>query len=272
MPDYDAQIDAYIDAHLDGWMAELARLCAQPSVSARHEGIDACAALVAESLQVRGFQAEVTPTDGGHPIVLAHADGANDARTLLFYNHYDVQPPEPLELWQSPPFEPDLRDGALYARGAKDDKGELVARLAALDALKAVCGAYPCHITFLVEGEEEIGSPHLPAWMQRHGAAVRTDGAVWEEGGIDFDGAPVVCLGVRGLLYVELTVETLARDAHSGGTTPMYLFTRQGVPVVMPGVGYRANGAHGPNEHVRMEDFRRAVRHIARLAQRFGAQ
>src|SRR5919199_1108490 len=404
----EAQLDAYIDAHIDGWMDELARLCGQPSVSARHEGIDACAGLVAALLRARGLDAEVSPTDGGHPVVLAHARGTC-TRTLLFYNHYDVQPPEPLDLWRSAPFEPVLRDGALYARGAKDDKGELMARLAALDAIKAVYGDCPCHLTFLVEGEEEIGSPHLPAWVVRHAAELRADGAIWEEGGIDADGHPTVGLGVRGLLYVEFAVQTLALDAHSerqrdlltrlpsheesiktvygierlllnrtgqevvaapfeptcnvagigsgylgegsktivparamakvdfrlvpdqdphdiaaklrrhldatgfsdvqftilgaeypavvdpddplvrltsqiatevygleprvvpprGGTTPMYPFVRKGVPVVAPGVGYHANHAHGPDEHVRIEDFRRATKHLARFVVRF---
>jgi len=98
---------------------------------------------VAGLLAARGFTADILPTDGGHPVVLAHASGANTNRTLLCYNHYDVQPPEPLELWRTPPFEPDLRDGSLYARGAKDNKGELIARLAALDALKQTDGSYP---------------------------------------------------------------------------------------------------------------------------------
>ena len=129
-----AAIDRHLAQHLDGWLAELTVLCRVPSVSARHEGVEECAALVAGLLAGRGFSAEVIPSDG-HPIVLAHAEGANPARTMLLYNHYDVQPPEPLELWESPPFEPDIRDGKVFARGAKDDKGELVARLAAIDAL-----------------------------------------------------------------------------------------------------------------------------------------
>jgi acetylornithine deacetylase/succinyl-diaminopimelate desuccinylase-like protein len=168
-------------------------------------------------LERRGFAAEVTPTaDGGHPIVLAHAAGVQRSRKLLFYNHYDVQPPEPLELWDSPPFQLSERDGAVYARGSKDDKGEFVCRLAALDAVRAVTGSYPCDITWLAEGEEEIGSPHLPDWVQQHEAELKADAAVWEEGGIEVDETPIVRLGARGLLYVELSVKVLARDAHSG--------------------------------------------------------
>ena len=212
-----AQIDSYIAEHIQDWMEELRELCAIPSVSARHEGIDECAALVARMLGRRGFGAEVSPTDGGHPIVLAHAAGTNRNRTLLFYNHYDVQPPEPLELWDSPPFQLTQRDGAVYARGSKDDKGEFVCRLAALDAIRAVTGSYPCDITWLAEGEEESGSTHLPAWVEKNRARLRADAAVWEEGGIEADETPIVRLGARGLLYVNLSVEAIARDAHSGG-------------------------------------------------------
>src|SRR5689334_3766106 len=143
-------IDRHLEQHEAGWMEELTRLCAVPSVSARHEGIEECAALVAEIIGRRGFEARVLPT-GGHPVVVAHA-GDGDGRTMLLYNHYDVQPPEPLELWASPPFEAQIRDGRIYARGAKDDKGELVARLAAIDALLAVDGRLPCRLTWLVEG------------------------------------------------------------------------------------------------------------------------
>ena len=212
-----AAIDGYLAEHLRDWMDELRELCAVPSVSARHEGIEECAQLVARMLGRRGFAADVSPTDGGHPIVLAHAAGANRNRTLLFYNHYDVQPPEPLELWQSPPFQLTERDGSVYARGAKDDKGEFICRLAALDAVRAVTGSYPCDITWLAEGEEEVGSPHLPAWVEKHQARLRADAAVWEEGGIEVDETPVIRLGARGLLYVELSVEAISRDAHSGG-------------------------------------------------------
>jgi acetylornithine deacetylase/succinyl-diaminopimelate desuccinylase-like protein len=210
------ELDAYIAGHMDGWLSELGRLCAVPSVSARHEAVDECAQLVCELLQSRGFQADVVAGDG-HPVVVAEAGGANPERTLLFYNHYDVQPPEPLELWQSPPFEVTRRGEQLFARGVKDDKGELICRLAALDALRAVDGDYPCRIRFLVEGEEEVGSPNLPAFVDRHWDRLKADAAIWEEGGIDPDGHPMISLAARGLLYVELTVQTISRDAHSGG-------------------------------------------------------
>src|SRR5687767_13798336 len=152
---HNAALDTFLRDRLDAYIAEAARLCAQPSVSARKEGIEDCVALVTEILEPRGLAVQQFETPGS-PVLVGKAAGASD-RTLLFYNHYDVQPPEPLELWTSPPFEPTVRDGALYARGAKDDKGELIARLAALDAVRATHGGtLPCGVTFVVEGEEEI--------------------------------------------------------------------------------------------------------------------
>jgi acetylornithine deacetylase/succinyl-diaminopimelate desuccinylase-like protein len=217
-----ARIDAYIEAHLDEAIADLARLCAQPSVSAQHLGIDECAALVAELLRARGFSAEVVPS-AGNPVVLAEAAGASE-RTLLCYNHYDVQPPEPLELWHSPPFELTRRDDGgdhgeasrLVARGAADDKGELIGRLAAIGAVRAVAGALPSRVKFLVEGEEEISSPSLPGFIAEHAARLAADACIWEFGSVDHEGAPMQYLGMRGICYVELSVETLTMDAHSG--------------------------------------------------------
>jgi acetylornithine deacetylase/succinyl-diaminopimelate desuccinylase-like protein len=209
-----ARIDDYIETHLEETFADLARLIAQPSVSAQRLGIDECAALVAELLEARGFDAEVVPS-AGYPVVLAAADGAGE-RTLLCYNHYDVQPPEPLELWHSPPFELSRRDGKLFARGVADDKGELVGRLAAIDALRAVLGELPCRVKFLVEGEEEVSSPSLPDFIAAHTERLAADACIWEFGSVNHLGAPVQYLGMRGICYVELSVETLALDAHSG--------------------------------------------------------
>ncbi len=208
-------LDAFLTAHLDDLVRETAELCAQPSVSASGEGTLACAALVAELLARHGLAVERFET-GGNPVVVGQA-GEEHARRLLFYNHYDVQPPEPLALWTSPPFSPTLRDGALYARGAKDDKGELAARLWALDAVRAAHGGrLPCGVLFVVEGEEEIGSPHIAEFVRQHRAELRCQGALWEEGGTNAEGRPEMVLGRRGLLAVELAVQTLTADAHSG--------------------------------------------------------
>ena len=249
--DFD-EVDAYIHEHVPQWMEELRALCAIPSVSARHESIDPCAALVADLLKKRGFEATISSVDGGHPVVLAHASGANEKKTMLFYNHYDVQPPEPLDLWDSPPFELTTRDGSVFARGSKDDKGELLARLAAIDALRAVTGAYPCNLKWLAEGEEEIGSVHLPDWVDQHVSELQTDAAIWEEGQIDEQGRPIVRLGARGLLYVDISVRTINRDAHSGAAN------------LLPNAAWRLvwalSSIKGPDGRIRIAGFYDDVR------------
>ncbi len=239
-------IDAFLTAKLDGYIAETARLCTQPSVSAKNEGLPECAELVADVLRRHGLAVERYPTAGA-PVVVGRLAGRSP-RTLLFYNHYDVQPAEPLELWTSPPFAPEVRDGALYARGAKDDKGELVARLAGVDAVRAAHGGtLPCGVLFVVEGQEEIGSPHIARFVQEHADSLTCHGAIWEEGGTDPDGRPGTVLGVRGVLAVELAVETMKRDAHSGGAH------------TLPNAAWRLLRAlaslKGPDERIRIPGF-----------------
>ena len=209
-----ARVDAYLEAHLEASLETLSRLCRQPSVAAQGLGMTECAELTAAMLRDHGFEASVMPSNG-FPVVYGEAAGA-DPRTLLFYNHYDVQPAEPLELWDSPPFEPTLRDGKLYARGVGDDKGHIVSRLAAVEAIRAIHGELPCRVKFIIEGEEEIGSNNLPAFIEQHRDLLRADGCIWEFGGVNYDGRPFTFLGMRGDFYVELSVETLTRDAHSG--------------------------------------------------------
>lgn len=246
MSDTTQAIDAFLSKGLDGYIAETAELCRQPSVSARGEGIRECAALVTQVFARRGFTVQTFET-AGNPVIVAQAKG-DSPRTLMFYNHYDVQPPEPLELWTTPPFAPTVRDGALYARGTRDDKGEIVARLAAVDAVRAAHGGtLPCGITFVVEGEEEIGSPHIAEFVRDHTDLLACQGAIWEEGGTDAEGRPYTNLGCRGLLYVEFSVETLGMDAHSGGAH------------ILPNAAWRLLRAltslKGPDERVLIPGF-----------------
>lgn len=210
-----AAVDQYIADHLGESLDDLKRLARIPSVSARGgEPMAAAADLVAELLAGAGLSVRVMPSDG-FPMVYGAADGAA-TRTVICYNHYDVQPPEPLDLWVSPPFEPAERDGRLYARGISDDKGQLISRIAALRAVRAVTGGLPVRVKFIVEGEEEIGSRSLPAFIAAHSDLLAADACVWETGGVDSDGRPTVTLGKRGVLCVELRARTLDRDAHSG--------------------------------------------------------
>ncbi|HUH96277.1 MAG TPA: M20/M25/M40 family metallo-hydrolase [Anaerolineales bacterium] len=256
MVDLAREFDAYLRAKLDEYIQEVSQLCAQPSISARQEGVLECAELVAQTLQKHGFRAQKYETPG-NPVIVGRASGRS-ARTLLFYNHYDVQPPEPLDLWTTPPFQPTIRDGLLYARGAQDDKGEFVARLAAVDAVRsAYSGELPCNVIFVVEGEEEIGSPHIATFALQNKEALICQGAIWEEGGIDKDGSPYNVLGGRGALSVELTVQTMKRDQHSGGA---HMF---------PSAAWRLvrvlESLKGADERIRIEGFYEAVRPPTKL-------
>lgn len=208
------QIGNYLAQHLDESIQELSVLCAQPSVAAQNWGMTECASLVGKMLQQRGFKVEILPT-GGAPVVYAERAGKS-SKTLLFYNHYDVQPPEPLELWDSPPFEPTLRDGKLFARGVSDDKGHLTSRLFAIDAFLATQGELPCTVKFIIEGEEEISSVHLNDFVRSNLERLKADACVWEFGGVDHEEVPIQYLGLRGICYVELSVQTANMDVHSG--------------------------------------------------------
>lgn len=208
------KVDKYIEENLDQSIKELSKLCAQPSVAAQKWGMEECANLVAESLAARGFAVQILPT-GGSPVVFGERKGRVD-RTLIVYDHYDVQPPEPLDLWETPPFEPTIREGRLFARGVADNKGNLVGRLHAIDAILAAEGELPCTIKFVVEGEEEIGSVNLEPFVKAHRDLLAGDVCVWEVGGVDHEDTPIQMLGLRGICYVELHARTANQDVHSG--------------------------------------------------------
>jgi acetylornithine deacetylase/succinyl-diaminopimelate desuccinylase-like protein len=192
----------------------LGDLCAIPSVAAQGQGIDPCAAHVAELLNAVGLDAQIIAT-AGNPVVYAEAKGTRDT-TLLCYNHYDVQPAEPFDLWHSDPFTMTRKDNLLIARGVADDKGELVSRIAAIAAVKHVLGEIPVGIKFLIEGEEEIASPNLAPFIHANVDRLKADACVWEFGTHNADGVPISYLGLRGICYLELSVETAKIDTHSG--------------------------------------------------------
>ncbi len=213
MADY-SRIDSYLETNLDRSIAELSRLVAQPSVGAQNLGMRECALLVAELLRARDFDVRIMDTKGA-PVVFGERKGRSD-KTLLIYNHYDVQPPEPLELWDTPPFEPSLRDGKLFGRGVSDDKGHITSRLFAIDSLLDAEGELPCNIKFIIEGEEETASVNLFEFIKQNNELLKADACVWEFGGVDHREVPMQYLGLRGICYVELSVETASTDVHSG--------------------------------------------------------
>jgi acetylornithine deacetylase/succinyl-diaminopimelate desuccinylase-like protein len=211
---------AYVNANRGRFLQELKTLCAQPTIAAQGIGLEETADLVQARLERLGAEVRRFTIDGGPPILYGEL-GEGD-RSMLVYNHYDVQPPDPLDEWHSPPFEPTERDGRIFARGVADDKGDLMCRLQAVEAYQEAVGPLPLRLRFLIEGEEEVGSPHLGAFADEHRSLLEADGCLWETGEKDAARRPVLTLGVKGICYVELSLETAESDLHSmwGGVVP----------------------------------------------------
>ncbi len=197
----------------DAYRTLLARFVAIPSVGAEGRGQDDMAETLGEALAELGLTVEVHGTDGA-PVVFAERRVAG-APTVLFYNHYDVQPADPLELWESDPFLLTERDGMLYGRGASDDKGQLVSRIIALRWLRERHGELPFGVVFVVEGEEEIGSPNMAAYVEAQRDRLAADVAFWEFGGVDGHDRPTLVCGLKGIACVDLSLRTADFDLHS---------------------------------------------------------
>ncbi len=205
----------YVQSSMPRFAEEVMRLVSQPSVSARKQGIEECAVLVEKMLREVGANTKVLRLDGAAPLVYGEIKSKRSDKTVMFYNHYDVQPEEPLDLWKSPPFKPEIRDGILYGRGASDDKGELISRLKLVEAYMKTRGEPPCNVKFCFEGEEEVGSPHLHDYVSRNHDLFKADAVFWEFGETDLNGRPNVSLGMKGMIYLEFAVKSLEADQHS---------------------------------------------------------
>jgi acetylornithine deacetylase/succinyl-diaminopimelate desuccinylase-like protein len=205
-----------IDQNADKALDAAKKICSIPTVAAQGKGIEETAELVQQMLEAAGIPSELHPTSGA-PVVTGFLDvGAK--RTLLFYDHYDVQPAEPFDLWVSAPFEPEIREGRFYARGIADNKGDTISRIWAVKAFKDAGVELPVNIKFVIEGEEEISSPNLPDFTKKHSAFLQADGGIWEFGSAGYDGTQEAWLGLKGILYVQLEVELLSHDAHSSNS------------------------------------------------------
>lgn len=207
-----------LQPRLDRFREELFELLRIPSVSARseHAGDTRRAAeWIRDRLDAAGLSASLHETPG-HPVVLGEWRGAPDAPTLLIYGHYDVQPAEPLDLWTSPPFEPEVRDGRIWARGAADDKGQLFLHLAALETLLELRGELPVNVVVLAEGEEEVGSPNLLPFVEANRERLDADAVVISDSAMFAPGLPSLLFSLRGLAYVEIRVRGARSDLHSG--------------------------------------------------------
>ena len=203
----------HIRANADLYVGWLQDACSIPSLAGQPDGLVEMASWLERKFDELGAATQRLTVDGAPDAFLAEL-GAGP-RSVLIYDHYDVQPVDPIDLWHSKPFEPDIRDGVLFARGAADNKGDLVARLAALHAYEQIHGSLPVRVKFFVEGEEETGSPSFEQMVSRYGDKLASDGCIWEGNGLDHEGRPDIVFGAKGLAYVELDYRGLTEDQHS---------------------------------------------------------
>ena len=251
--------DAYFTANQGRIERELFDFLRIPSVSARPEynhDTARAAEWLAGSMRSAGLTTEILPT-GGHPVVLGEWRGAGpDRPTVLVYGHYDVQPAEPLDLWTTPPFDPQVRDGRVYARGAVDDKGQLFLHVKAIESHLVVRGRLPINIVVLAEGEEEVGSDHLGPFVEQHVERLRCNAVVISDSSMFAPGLPSILASLRGLAYFQIDVEGPAQDLHSGG---------YGGAVVNPATALARIIAtfHNPDGHIAIPGFYDRVRAIS---------
>jgi len=207
----------HVDSNLNDLISDLQILIRQPSVSAKNEGIEECAKLVKKLLKKSGLKSEILRLKKGvAPIVYGEIKSKqNPTKTLMFYNHYDVQPAEPFDLWDDPPFSGTRKGNKIFGRGSTDDKGELITRIKAVEACLKTTGDVPCSIKFVIEGEEETGSAHIEEYLKKYKKKFSCDGVIWEFGYVDAKNRPIIGLGMKGLLFVELSIKESIIDAHS---------------------------------------------------------
>ncbi len=223
-------IAAYVEENQQRLLDELLDFLRIPSVSTKPEhkqDVARAARFVADGLTTAGMEhVEVIPTSG-HPLVYADWLHAPGKPTVLCYGHYDVQPPEPLEEWVSPPFEPDIRNGQIYARGATDDKGQMYMHIKALEALMKLNGKLPVNVKVLIEGEEEVGGEGISDYLPANKEKLKADVALVSDTEMYAKGLPTLCVGLRGLIYTEIEARGAAKDLHSGtfgGAAPNAIF------------------------------------------------
>ena len=246
-------IFTYIDSNRDRFVKRLQELCRQKSISAQNTGMKETEELVKGLLLKLGAEVKSLNVDGGFPAVYGRLKGKG-SKTILFYNHYDVQPPEPLHEWNYEPFSASLAEGKLYARGVSDNKGDLIARLSAVEAFLKVAGELPVNIIFLVEGEEEIGSPNLDKIVQDNLNLLTAEIS------------RITAESAREIYGIEPVIYPTSR-----GTGPMSgLCGKLNIPCVSTGVDYAESNPHAPNENIMIADFIEGTKHIALIMKKFG--
>ncbi len=244
-------VETYLEENYPAALDDLKAFCRIPSVSTDPDfatGIRQAAAFVADRLRKAGFSAVERLDNGGHPAVYGEILSDPVLPTYLVYGHYDVQPPDPLEKWKTPPFEPDERDGRLYARGVSDDKGPLLIPIIVAEAFMRVEGRLPVNLKVLIEGEEESGSPHFVPTLEKYRDKLRCDVVLSADGAMWRPDKPSITVASRGLAALDITITGAAKDLHSGrhgGSAPNPIAALAGLLATM----------HGPDGRVSVEGF-----------------
>ncbi|MGA7044097.1 MAG: M20/M25/M40 family metallo-hydrolase [Nitrososphaeraceae archaeon] len=223
----DEIINTIVDSEMESLIADLRTLIRCPSVSAKRQGLVECAKIISHMMHKAGIKSEILYLDNSGrsddkknvppPIIYGEVVSKSNPNgaTILFYNHYDVQPEDPVDLWEADPFGGKVEGNYIFGRGSADDKGELITRIKAVEYYLKKTGDVPCNVKFIIEGEEEIGSVHIEDYLATYMQKLECDVVIWEFGYIDANDTPIISLGMKGLLYVELTAKGPCRDAHS---------------------------------------------------------
>lgn len=216
MDDLQQKISDYVDKNKDRLVAELQAFLRQPSISTENIGMEECTEMIQKELKGLGLNTEMLVVEGAFPAVYGTTAEKGKKKELFVYGHYDVQSPDPVDKWTSDPFSAEIRGNHIYARGATDDKGNLFANIKAAEALKAVLGYIPAGLKFFFEGEEEVGSPNLEAYLTKYADVLKADACVICDRGVHESGRPQMYLGNKGILSVEIKAKRAKRDVHSG--------------------------------------------------------
>lgn len=206
----------YVDKNLESSIEDLKEICAIPSVSAQNGGIEESVDKIAKIMESSGVESRILRLEDANPLIYGEYIPESYDKTIIFYNHYDVQPADPLELWDSPPFEPSIRDGKLFARGVADNKGNIIARIKAVESILKTKDDLPVAVKFIFEGEEEIGGVSLPKYVDEYKELFKADMGVWESGDRHENGSPHIKLGYKGIAYYDVSVKGPDKDVHSG--------------------------------------------------------
>lgn len=206
----------YVDKNLESSIGDLKKICSIPSISTQNEGIEESVDKIIKFMESSGIKSKILRLDGANPLIYGEYIPESYEKTIIFYNHYDVQPADPLELWESPPFDPQIRNEKLFARGVADNKGNIIARIKAVDSILKTKGDLRVAVKFIFEGEEEIGGVSLPKYVDKYRELFKADMGVWESGDRHENGKPIIKLGYKGIAYYDVTVKGPDKDVHSG--------------------------------------------------------